>query len=59
MKLQQERMQPEKGGHDQNAAVTILDTGRVHEGVKQQSLCVSKDLPLLFLDLLPASNPAG
>ncbi len=51
MKLQQERMQLEKGGHDQNAAVTILDAGRVHEGVKQQSFCVSKDWPLLSVDL--------
>jgi len=57
MKLQQERMQPEKGGHDQNTAVTILDTGRVHEGVKQQSLCVSKDLSLLSVDLCARVEP--
>jgi len=50
-------MQPEKGGHDQNAAVTILDAGRVHEGVKQQSSCVSKNLPLLSVDLSARVEP--
>ena len=52
-------MQLEKGGHDQNASVTILDAGRVHEGVKQQSLWVSKDLPLLSLDLSARVEPCG
>ncbi len=52
-------MQPEKGGHDQNAAVTILDAGRVHEGVKQQSSCVSKNCRFFPLIFLRASNPTG
>jgi hypothetical protein len=33
--------------------ITILDIGRMHDGVKYQAYRVDKDVALLTLDLLP------
>jgi hypothetical protein len=33
-------VQPEQGGHHQNAAIAILDFRRMHQGVEQQALGV-------------------
>src|SRR3954468_21781275 len=52
VKLEQKRVQPEEGGHDHHATVTVLHIGCLHEGVHQQALCVDQDMALLPPDLL-------
>src|SRR5215204_5863902 len=52
VKLEQKRRQPEEGGHDHHATVTVLHVGGMHEGVHQQALGVDQDMALLPLDLL-------
>ena len=52
VELQQERIHAEHGGHDEGAAVAVLDVGGVHDGVDQQALRVDENMPLLALDLL-------
>jgi hypothetical protein len=50
--LFQERKHPEQVRHDQNAAIAILNIGRMDDGVKQQAQRVYKNkcrfLPLIF-----------
>jgi hypothetical protein len=53
--LFQERKHPEQGRHDQNAAVAILNIGRMDDGMKQQAQCADKNMPLLALDILSSS----
>ena len=48
----QKREFSEQGSKDQNAAITILDIGRMHDGVKQQAYRIDKDVALLALDFL-------
>ena len=48
--LFQERKHPKQGRHDQNAAIAILNIGRMDDGMKQQAQCVYKNMPLLTLD---------
>ena len=52
----EERLQkgkhPEQGRHNENAAIAILNVGRMNDGVEQQAYCVDKNVPLLALDLL-------
>ena len=48
--LFQERKHPEQVRHDQNAAIAILNIGRMDDGMKQQAQCVYKNMPLLTLD---------
>src|SRR5215213_3030937 len=52
VKLEQKRVQPEEGGHDHHAPVTVLRVGGMHEGVHQQALGVDQDMALLPPDLL-------
>ena len=49
----------EQGRHDENAAVAILNVGRMNDGVEQQAERIDENVPLLALDLLPASQPCG
>jgi len=42
----------EQRRHDEDAAIAILDVGRMNDGVEQQAYCVDKNVPLLALDLL-------
>ena len=35
--LFQKRKHPEQGRHDENAAIAILNVGRMHDGVQQQA----------------------
>ena len=48
----QKRKFAEQGSKDQNAAITILDIGRMDNGVKQQAYRIDKDVALLALDFL-------
>jgi hypothetical protein len=48
--LFQERKHSEQVRHDQNAAIAILNIGRMDDGMKQQAQCVYKNMPLLTLD---------
>src|SRR4051812_969872 len=52
VKLEQKRVQPEEGGHDHHATVTVLHVGCLHAGVHQQTLGVDQDMALLPPDLL-------
>src|SRR2546430_5781773 len=47
---QLERKHPEQVRHDQNAAIAILNIGRMDDGMKQQAQCVYNNMPLLTLD---------
>src|SRR5262245_47490729 len=47
-----ERIEAEQRGHQERAAVAILDIGGVHDGVHQEALRVDENVPLLALDLL-------
>src|ERR1039458_7658633 len=48
----QKRKQAEKRGQQQDAAVAILNIGRMNNRVQQQTLCIYQDMPLLALDEL-------
>ena len=50
--LFQERKHPEQGRHDENAAIAILNIGRMDNGMKQQAQRVYENMSLLTLDLL-------
>jgi len=50
--LLQKRIHPEQGGHDENATVTILNVGRMHNSMQQQAYCIDENMPLLALDFL-------
>ncbi len=50
--LFQERKHPKQGCHDENAAIAILNVGRMDDGMKQQAQRVYENMPLLTLDLL-------
>src|ERR1035437_6969393 len=45
----QKRKQAEKRGQQQDAAVAILNIGRMNNRVQQQTLCIYQDMPLLAL----------
>src|SRR5262249_11867844 len=49
--LFQERIHPEKGRKKQDAAIAILDIGRMNDGVQQQTQRVYENMALLALDL--------
>ena len=51
------RKHPEQGRHDENAAIAILNVGRMDDGVEQKAQCVDKNVPLLALDLLARIVP--
>src|SRR5262245_48273133 len=50
--LFQERVHPEQGCKKQDAAVAILDVGRMNDGVQQQTERVYENMAFLPLDLL-------
>ena len=52
VEFQQERIHPKQGGHDQRAAIAILNVGGMHDGMDQEALRIDKNVPLLALDLL-------
>src|SRR2546422_8045321 len=45
------RVHPEKGRKKQDAAIAILDIGRMNDGVQQQTQRVYENMALLALDL--------
>src|SRR6266567_561520 len=49
--LFQERVHPEKGRKKQDAAIAILNIGRMNDGVQQQTQRVYENMALLALDL--------
>lgn len=49
--LFQERVHPEEGRKKENAAIAILDIGRMNDGVKQQTQRVYENVALLTFDL--------
>src|SRR5260370_4710640 len=49
--LFQERVHPEKGRKKQDAAIAILDIGRMNDGVQQQTQRVHQNMALFPLDL--------
>jgi hypothetical protein len=57
--LLQKRKRLEQCCHDENAAIAILDVGRMFNGVEQQAYCVDKMCHFLPLIFLPASYPCG
>jgi hypothetical protein len=50
--LLQERIHPEQGREQQDAAVAILDIGGMNDGVEQQTQRVYENVALLAFDLL-------
>ena len=52
VQLLQERIHPEQSGKQQDAAITILDIGRVNDGVQQQPQRIYENMALLAFDLL-------
>jgi len=50
--LLQERIHPEQGRKQQDAAVAILDIGGMNDGVEQQTQRIYENVALLALDLL-------
>jgi hypothetical protein len=42
---------PEQGRHPENVAITILNIGRMDNGMKKQAQRIYKIVPLLTLDL--------
>ena len=42
----------QQGRHDENAAIAILNIGRMDNGMKQQAQRVYENMSLLTLDLL-------
>ena len=48
----QKRKHPEQGGHDENAAIAILNVGRMNNGMEQEAYCIDENMPLLALDFL-------
>ena len=48
----QERKHAEQSRHHENAAISVLDVGGMHEGVEQKALRVYEQMALLALDLL-------
>ena len=48
----QEWIHSKQGGKQQYAPVTVLDIGRMNDGLEQQTKRVYKDMALLALDLL-------
>ena len=53
----QERKKAEKRGQQHDAAVAILNIGRMNNRVQQQTLCIYQDMPLLALDELARVEP--
>src|SRR5262249_61588455 len=49
--LCQERLHPEKGRKKQDAAIAILEIGRMNDGVQQQTQRVYENMALLAPDL--------
>ena len=50
--LLQERMHPEHGGKQHEAAVAVLDVGGMNDGVQQQTQRIYENVTFLALDLL-------
>ena len=50
--LFKKRMDAEERGQQQDATITILDVGRMHDGMQQQAQRVYKNVALLAFDLL-------
>ena len=50
--LLKERKLAEQRGEQQQAAIAILDVGRVDDGVQQQAQSINQNVPLLALDQL-------
>ena len=50
--LLQKRELSEQRAQNENAAIAILNVGRVNDRVKQQAYCIDENMPLLALDLL-------
>jgi hypothetical protein len=55
--LLQKGKHPEQCRHNEDAAIAILDVGRMNDGVEQEAYCVDKNVPLLALDLLARIVP--
>ena len=54
VKLEQKRVQPEQGGHEQNATIAVLNVRCMDDGLEQQAFGVDQDMTLLAPDLLAA-----
>jgi len=51
VEFKQKRIEAEQSGHEQHAAVAILNVGPMHDGVHQQALRVDEDMALFAFDL--------
>jgi hypothetical protein len=54
--LLQKRKQAKERGQQKNSSVAILNIGRMHDRMKQQSLGVDENVSLLALDLLSSAK---
>ena len=52
VELEKKGIEPEQARHNENAAVAVLNIGRVDDGMHQQSLRIDEDVALLAFDLL-------
>ena len=52
VELEKEGIEAEQGGHEEHAAIAILDVRCMHDGVHQEALRVDENVSLLALDLL-------
>ena len=52
VKLEKKRIESEQARHDENAAIAILNIGRVDDGSHQQALRIDKDVALFAFDFL-------
>ena len=53
--LSQERIYPEQGCKQQDAAVAVLDVGEVNDGVEQLTQCIYEKVTLLTFNLLAST----
>ena len=57
VELQQERKPSKQRGHQQHAAVTVLNVCRVDDALHQQALRINEDMSLFAFDLLGGVKP--
>ena len=59
VEFQEEGIQAKQAGHHQYAAITVLQGGRMDDGVQNQTLCIYKEMALLAFDLFARVEAVG
>jgi hypothetical protein len=52
VELEKEGIEAKQGGHEEDAAIAVLNISGMHDGVHQEALRVDENVPLLAFDLL-------